>query len=338
MNSKTKSALSREIIEILVRSNFGEHVQITSVGEFTEGMFNAVYIISFTEKVEGYDEIVLKVGIQPDKYVLTYEKDIMLTEVKVYQMLAQSGIPVPKILRSDFSRAIIDCDYFFMERLTGDTWDKLKDDLTPDNAQQLQYDLGRYTATLHSIKGDYFGYIKEDESYHFQTWREAFHSFIMNIITDGQRDNIELPYEEILETFESCWPLLDDIKEATLVNYDMWSKNILLTQKDGQYIIDGIIDHERSFYGDPIAEFISTGTICGELDNAVSFQKGYSAVSGKPFILTKEDQIRFCMYNVYMGLLLGVEIYRYEEEDIPGFLDLSRYIINQGLNKLKELR
>ncbi len=337
MISKTKTILSHKTIETLARANFGEWVRVAEVSELTEGFFNAVYVLSFDEPVEGYNEMVLKVGVQPDKYILTYEKDIMRTEVAVYHLLAKNGVPAPKVLRSDFSRKLVSCDYFFMEKLTGATWDKLTDKLTPENSKQLQYNLGRYTARLHSIKGDYFGYIKDDETFHFQTWGEAFRSFIINIIEDGRRSNIELPYVEILETFEPYWPILDEVKEPSLVNYDMWSKNILLLEKDGEYVIDGIIDHERSFYGDPIAEFISTITICGELANAVSFQKGYGEESGKPFTFSKNEQIRFCMYNVYLGLLAGVEIYRYEEENVPKFLEMSKYVINRGLSALKEL-
>ncbi len=337
MVSKTKSILSHEVIETLVRTNFGEQAAVSSTEEFSEGLFNAVYGIKFVHPVNGYNEVVLKVGVDPDKYVLTYEKDIMKAEVAVYQKLEQNGVPVPKVLYEDFSRLHVACDYFFMERLCGATWDKLKKEISPENEEQLQFQLGRYSAMIHSIKGEYFGYIKEDKAYQFETWQEAFKSFIHNIIDDGRKGNVDLPYDEILDTFNPLWPLLDEVKEPSLVNYDMWGKNILLAKRNGTYVIDGIIDHERAFYGDPLAEFISTITICGELTKALAFQKGYAEVAGDFFPLSRNGQIRFAMYNVYMGLLMGVEIYRYEESDIPKFLGMSRYVISEGLGKIKEL-
>jgi aminoglycoside phosphotransferase (APT) family kinase protein len=337
MVSNTKSILSNEVIESLVRTNFGEQAAVSSIEEFSEGFFNAVYGIKFVHPVNGYKEIVLKVGIDPDKHCLTYEKDIMKAEVAIYQKLEPIGVPVPKVLCYDFSRCHVACEYFFMEKLCGATWDKLKNEISEENEEQLQYQLGKYTAMIHSLKGEYYGYIKEDKSYQFETWQEAFKSFIYNIIDDGRKDNVDLPYDEILDTFDPLWHLLDEVKEPSLVNYDMWSKNILLDKRNGTYVIDGIIDHERAFYGDPLAEFISTITICGDITKAIAFQKGYAEVTGDFFSLNRNEQIRFAMYNVYVGLIIGVEIYRYEESDIPKFLKASRNVISEGLGKIKEL-
>lgn len=335
MFSKTKSILTHEKINQLVRSCFGQEVLIESISELTDGFFNAIYVLGFSKPVKGYEEMVLKVGVEENKHILTYEKDIIHTEILVYQMLSKTEVPVPEVIHYDFSRTLINCDYFFMVKLQGQTWAKQKSMLTPQNTEQLQHDLGRYTACIHSIKGNYFGYIKDDSSYHYSTWREAFRSFIDNIINDGKNDNVDLPYEAILSSFEPLWSLLDEVKEPSLVNYDMWDKNIMLREDNGTYVIDGFIDHERAFFGDPIAEFISTVTICGELQDALSFQKGYSEI--RPFVFNKKEQIRFWMYSVYMGLLAGVEIYRYDQEDIPKFLEMSRYLIKQGLDNIREL-
>lgn len=335
MFSKTKSVLSRDVINRLVKANFGEQSEVTSIKELTEGWFNAIYVLHFAKPVNGFEELVLKVGVQEVKHILTYEKEIMRTEVLVYQKLATTDVPVPRVICHDFSHKLIDCDYFFMEKLQGKTWEKLNDTLTPQNLEQLQYDLGRYTAMIHSIRGDYFGYIKKDKAHHFSTWREAFRSFIDNLIADGRRDKVDLPYDKILNVLEPFWDSLDAVKEPSLVNYDMWSKNILLKESNGQYVIEGIIDHERAFFGDSIAEYISTSTICGNLEKAKVFQNGYSSI--RPFVFGVEEQIRYWLYTVYMGLLIGVEIYRYEESDIPKFMEMSINLINQGLDNLKKL-
>lgn len=50
--------------------------------------------------------------------------------------------------------------------------------------------------------------------------------------------------------------------------------------------------------------------------------------------MNRNEEIRYAMYTVYMGLLMGVEIYRYDEEDIPGFMEASRFVIGMGLSKL----
>ncbi|MFV0519484.1 MAG: phosphotransferase family protein [Lachnospirales bacterium] len=338
MISKTKSLLDDNSIELLVKKNFGEYVEVERITEFSEGFFNAVYCVEFTKAFEGHKSVVLKTGIGADKYVLTYEKDIMSTEIQVYEKLSRCGVPIPKILFTDFSRQHVNFDYFFMEKLEGLTWEKAENLLTDKNREKLYYELGKYTAMIHNIKGDYYGYIKKDKSYQHSSWKEAFISFIDNIIEDGIKGGVELPFEDIYKKIEPFFYTLDDVKEPSLVNYDMWSKNIILNKIDGEYAIEGIIDHERAFFGDPIAEFISTQTICGDLENATMFKDGYSKFNGSFFEMNKSERIRFMLYNVYMGLLMGVEIYRYDESDISKFMDMSRTFINTHLEKLDELK
>ncbi len=132
--------------------------------------------MEFVKAHEGNKSVVLKTGIEADKYVLTYEKDIMSTEIQVYEKLSRCGVPIPKILHTDFSRQFVKCDYFFMEKLEGATWEKTENLLTDENRKKLHYELGRYTAIIHNLEGDYFGYIKNDKLYQFSTWKDAFKS------------------------------------------------------------------------------------------------------------------------------------------------------------------
>ncbi len=337
MKSITKSLLSREKIEELVRANFGDGAVVEDIDEFTRGMFNAVYILTFREAVQGYKEMVLKVGTYTHTHILTYEKEIMKAEVSIYEILEKTEIPVPAVIKYDYSKTLVDCHYFFMEKLTGDTWENLSDQLTAENWETLQKELGTYHAVLHSVHGPYFGYVKEDKAYQFPTWREAFQSFIHTLMEDGKNDKVELPYDEILAAYEPLWPLLDEVKEPCLVNYDMWTKNILLKKAGEQYTIEGIIDHERSFYGDPCAELISVEVTFGSMEAAKIYQEAYGQKSGNVFRFTKNERIRVKMYYLYLWMLLGVEIYRYEKEEADKMLEQSRELIHKTIGELKEM-
>ena len=44
------------------------------------------------------------------------------------------------------------------------------------------------------------------------------------------------------------------------------------------------------------------------------FQKGYSEISGSPFVITDHDRIRMMLYRLYMSVILFVESYRYDEQ------------------------
>jgi len=337
MISNTKSILSRETIEMIVSENFGKEVVVDTITELTEGWFNAVYILSFAgQGVQGYNELVLKTGVQESKYVLSYERDIMRAEVFIYSLLEETIVPTPKVIVHDFSKSLVDCDYFFMEKLRGSNWMKLDEVISPENKEKLIAELARYTATLHSIKGNHFGYLKEDKNFQFPDWSSGFKVMMSILIQDGRDGGLDLPYDAIMTAFEPLWEILNEVTEPCLVNFDMWKKNIMLVEKDGEYVIDGMIDHERAFYGDPYAEFISSETICGDVRDNKIFTENYSLITGKPLTFTRNDTIRLRMYKIYLTLLMGVEVYRYNEEETKQRLEYCNQKIVSDLIELND--
>ena len=112
MKSRTKNLLTKQEIRKLVKINFGNACEIGRIEELKGGMFNAIYKIS---RVKEMDQSVLKVGAAPKTPLLTYEKDIMRTEVECYRLIKEhTNVPVPAVLAYDFSRKHIESSYFFM--------------------------------------------------------------------------------------------------------------------------------------------------------------------------------------------------------------------------------
>lgn len=314
MKSTTKTVLDTEIIQKIMEKHFGT-VQVQKVTELTEGWFNAIYVVEYTKGDEEVT-VVLKTGVETGKYVLTYEKNLMQAELQVYDLLQDTIIPTADILARDFSHDVIDCDYFIMEYLTGDNWGHLDASLIPENRDLLVAELAEYTAALHQIKGKWFGYLKDDTFYQYPTWREAFQGMVQMMIDDGKAQNLDLPYDELLAALEPYLYLMDDIQEPCLVNFDMWTKNIMLKKKEDEvyYHIDAIIDLERAFYGDPKADFISSNTVVGDVSTCQNFMDHYSKISGKEFTYTQRDRVRHAMYWLYLIIMGGVEVYRKTDE------------------------
>ena len=91
MTSNTKTKLNIDTIKKIITHNFGS-VEVLDVTELTEGWFNAIYVVKLSEAVLGeHNEVVIKTGITDDKYVLSYEKDLMETEVKAYNLFGRIG-------------------------------------------------------------------------------------------------------------------------------------------------------------------------------------------------------------------------------------------------------
>ena len=333
MKSITKSLLANDVIEMLVRKNFDHAAAVSEIRELGGGMFNAVYSlrVQYSDERKS-DELVLKVSPFSGTKVTTIEKAIMRTEVFMYGLLPGKGIPVPAVAAYDFSREHIDCDYFFMTKLSGTSWNKAK--LSKSDKTRLKADFAKHLAHIHEIKGNQFGDIKEKSSLQFDTWQEAIRCNMDNIIGDAKRDGHKFPYKKIYEALAPHWHLLDEIRTPTLVYCDLWAGNIFLTNESGRHEIQGFIDPERSFWGDPLSDLISSFGIYSDIRKEPELQKAYAEASGKPFEITKNDEIRMSIYKMHDALFMGVETYRYNK--IYGFFQLiySKYLVRKQIKEL----
>ena len=131
MESKTKNRKTREQVAPMVERAFGGTTLAAgedAVSELKEGWFNAAYNVRLADG----REVILKIAPLPDAEVLAYEQNIMATEVAAMRLVrANPAIPVPEIYYFDTARDLCDSDYFFMEKLTGDNYEHVKESLSP---------------------------------------------------------------------------------------------------------------------------------------------------------------------------------------------------------------
>lgn len=200
-----------------------------------------------------------------------------------------------------------------MEYVKGVIWKNCVEMISPENRRQLMYELGKSNAAVHSVKGNWFGYIKEDKRFQFNMWGAAFTSMMSDILEDGKSRNYDLPYDEIrsiVKEYEDC---LNEVKTPYLVDFDMWAGNVFVDEASYSHIT-GVIDFERSFFGDPAADLTSAMMLFENVEQELDFQRGYSEMSREPFVITDDDRIRMNLYRLYMSVILFVESYRYEEQ------------------------
>lgn len=309
MKSKTKNVLSKEKIIKLVKINFGKNTEVGEIAELKGGMFNSAYLIEIIGK---QNKVILKVSSSPDAKLLSYESNIMKTEVQVYRIIEeQTSVPIPKILFHDFSKRAIDSDYFFMTVLKGEVMKNVIKKLTTEDLDEIKKELGRYFAQIHSIKGTYFGYFTDDKNLQFDTWKDAFLHMVHMILHDGKMHSINLPYDRIENVLIKNASYLDEITEPSLVDYDLWAGNVFLIKQGEKYHVEGIIDFERAFWGDPYADFVSSFMIINDIRRETIFWKSYiNTVQGEK-VINNNDDVRLTMYRLYMGLIMTVETYRY---------------------------
>jgi len=333
MKSRTKSHLSEEQIKELVKVNFGDTFQVGKIKELKGGMFNSAFLI---ENQNNSEKMVLKVSVDEKTPILSYEKATMETEVEVYKLISsQTNIPAPKVLGWDFSKQYITCNYFFMTALDGEIMTKVR--LSKDNRNEIMEELANCFASLHKIKEQYYGYFREDKELQFKTWKDGFCQMLEMILSDGRKHGIKLPYDRYEKQWKDKSKYFEDIKEPVLVNYDLHPGNIFLKKQGEKYVIEGIVDFERAFWGDAYADFPAAFLFTKDISKEVVFWTAYKKAAGIDHDLTKEEKIRLLFYRLYIFTIMQVEVYRY------GFLysrlqgSLCRLASNKCLKELEQL-
>lgn len=308
MKSKTKNRLSENKIKELVRIHFGRECETGEITELTGGMFNAIYRI---ERKNEKDAVILKVGVIPDATLLTYERDIMPVEVECYRMIReQTTVPVPEVLAYDFSKRYIESNYFFMTELKGEPFSKVMKKMGQENADRIREELAGYLYQIHGVKGKYFGYFTKDERRQYSTWKEAFFHMFRQILADGREHRVKLPYARImaaLQRYEGC---LEDVTEPVLVEYDCHEGNIFVKKTGNSYTIEGILDFERAFWGDPIADFPTAFVFTDDIRKETAFLNAYLRVSGRN-AYTETDAVKYQLYRMYILTIMAAETFRY---------------------------
>ncbi len=256
-----------------------------------EATYNTAYRLQLT----GGDRLVLKIAPDPTAPGLTYEKNLMRTEAEFYRR-ASGVVPVPTVVHADFTRQILDSDFLLMTELPGDNWYSQAAQLEDDDKKRLRTELGRLVAALHDLDGPEFGYPNGRRS---ASWRLAFTGMLEDLIADTEHYGPPLPrsLKEITTLLFAHLGALDDVATPRLVHFDLWAGNILV--KDGA--ITGIVDGERAFWGDPLADMASLALFL-RIEDDVDFLTGYGELDRSGPAMR-----RLALYRCYLYLIMLAE-------------------------------
>ncbi|NUR72872.1 MAG: aminoglycoside phosphotransferase family protein [Hamadaea sp.] len=323
MESITKRRLTPDDIREFVRAGLGSAAEVVTHAEFTEGFYAAVYGVALADG----RQVVLKVAPDPTLRQLRYEVDLMRTEIEFYERAASAGVPLPRLWYAD-----PDTGFMIMERLGGSLFSEAKKEMSAEEIRAVRRRIGELSARLNGVRGEFFGYPRRDGRTRSASWREAFQAIIADILADAEEFERDLtrPVSEVRALFERHGAALDVVTEPALVHFDLWDGNIFVRRDPDGWAIEGVIDGERALYADPILELVSLITFCGE-DEADAVVDGYL---GRP--LTDDEQLRLCLYRVYLWLILVVEpaVRRYPPEEEQRVLDWVLPNLSRDLDRL----
>ncbi|MGW4911704.1 phosphotransferase family protein [Streptomyces sp. NPDC004270] len=298
MESITKNRQPVESLRSMVARAYGsDEVSDTGedwVSELSDGWFNVAYRI----RLRSGAQVVLKIAPPPDVEVMTYERGAMTTELEALRLIREhTKVPVPEVEFADQTRELCDADYFFMTYIDADNLHVIRDTLAEAEFKAYREALGAITRELNNIPGTAFGPLAGPGE---STWRAAFLRMVEELLGDGERRGVVLPhgYDVIREVVAAHADSLDEVTEPRFVEWDLWPGNCMV--RDGRIV--AIIDHERSFYGDPLMEFGFAGSESGAFGDATAFIRGY----GHPPFTTSE-RTRRRLYNLHLALIQIIE-------------------------------
>jgi fructosamine-3-kinase len=317
--SKTKKQLSdSEIAEISKRA-FGPSAAVQACVELTDGWFNAAYDIRLGDG----RNLVLKVSPPDGVKTMRYEQNMMHAEIEALRLLKAAGkVPVPEVLYADLSREFIDCGYFFVQKLEGVPFNRVKDSMSPEESARIETELGVYNRQINELTNDRFGCLGLPES-HKANWQEAFRQLTSWALQDGVDAGVELPesYEAIERLFERHDETLKHVTEPKLVYWDLWEGNVFVSEGS----ITGLIDAERALWGDPLMEHYF-----GFFSRSEPFWSSYGMDPRSP-----ENAVRRALYDFYLALVLVIECaYRGYDERHENW---ARTVLTERISALKAL-
>nr|WP_221357033.1 aminoglycoside phosphotransferase family protein [Streptomyces sp. REN17] len=237
---------------------------------------------------------------------LSHERDLLVAEAEFYRAAAAVGVPVPRVVTASFEASAPAGRHLLMTACPGDMWDG---GLTAGEQASLRTELGRQVARLHTVTGTRFGYPSGALGPLAADWRSAFGAMYAAVLDDARRYGAWLPRtpEEAARAAARAHHLLDDVTVPRLVHFDLWRGNILVERPAGSGgpRIGGLIDGERMFWGDPLADFVSLG-LFGGVEEDQDFLRGYREAGGRAGF-TRPDRLRLALYRSYLYLIMLVE-------------------------------
>jgi aminoglycoside phosphotransferase (APT) family kinase protein len=239
------------------------------------GTYNDVYRVTSPE-----GDFVLKVS-PAEQPGLTYERHLMRTEA-MFCTLGHAVAPVPEVVHTDFSRALVPGDALLTTCLPGRPLFGRSD----VDRQLIRRQLGTAVAALHEVTGPGFGY--PQLGLH-SSWTSAFRAMVDAVQADAARFGVKLPAIPLHAA------VFDEVKRPALVHFDLWDGNILSGSG-----LTGLVDGERAFWGDPVAEFVSLA-LFGSIESDVDFLTSYG------FEFTDSARVRLAAYQAYLYSIMLVE-------------------------------
>ncbi|WP_062312722.1 phosphotransferase family protein [Demequina rhizosphaerae] len=295
------------------------------------GTFSAVQGV----ELDGGGTIVVKTSVPEVRdgagrsRLLGYEHDMLRSERDNLALVAGLGLPAPRVLLEDFSRAVADVDVLVMSLVPGMPWDDATAVMTPEANARAFHEVGEILAALGAVRGARFGFPAGGFRLGDDTWPGFLRRLVASAVDDAAAWGVDVEAGRLAAAVEASSGALAEVTAPTLVHADLWHGNVLVDPQTGE--VTGVVDFERSLFGDPL-----WGLAGGETHSSGPFEpakvRGYEAGTGQPLVMDDAAVRRVALYRLWS---MAVQLTEIEPRGFAGdWLDGHRASIRANRDRL----
>lgn len=273
------SPTANQIVAMCQRA-FGPSVYVASARELSGGTFNTTFLITLTNQ-----QVILRIAPPPTADLLWHEQWLMRREQHIQPFFAALAPLMPRTLLADFTHQLIGRDYLFQTYLAGECWDTIAETFTLNEDLRLWEQFGTITKTIHTTIGTTFGGPYPAPT--FATWSETILDRLEHVhhaLAEAQLDVSDL--RSVVEIVRNQTARLDAIARPHLLHGDLWLFNLLVTREADGPSISGVLDADRAWWGDPLADwtmFVLAMAAAPEMHHAhARFWQAYGEIEQTP--------------------------------------------------------
>lgn len=274
----------------------------------SEPLTGGMFAVTSAVTLVGGARVIVKATPTDVRKLCRYEHGIAASEALVYEMLAGRA-PVPEVLLTDFTRSVVDADIVVTRQLSGRVWNDLELDAAA--TARARRALGALMAELHRVPAPAFGYPAHETGMRCHDWRTAVTAMFDGILHDAAESGTIVPEPRVRAVLARHGHALDAVTAPVVVHNDLWPANIFL---DEDLRIVGLIDTERTVWGDPLFDLVGANQMAeeGAEEQIIEGDTDAGGVLAAE-LASPTGPIRLALYRLYYRLILVTEI------DIRGF-------------------
>lgn len=241
--------VSRDQLLAMCHRAFGPTVEVLSAVELHGGSYNSVYCVDIGER----RPVILRVAPLPSKQGLIH-RELMRNEHASLPYFASVSAMMPRVVFADFTHELIGRDYMWQSMLDGVPAHRGLSAYPRTEWRAFFEQLGTIAKTIHDTCGNRFGRIAGPQ---YDSWSEAVISLLTDTVfdlesTESETDDIR----EVIAIASENRAVLNEITRPHLLHGDLWVQNFMIAPDTNEPKIIGILDHDRSSWGDPMADWV----------------------------------------------------------------------------------